>query len=432
MLSKRNLHFISNPNHKENLSGRVTQACPNCRRKKIKCGGQIVCRQCQEKDLMCEGPTSRKRPTSDGFPDSGKVLDHSTHPYEALTASQDASGSTFQRLHSSKQPSDLRPSSNDILTMPALPDAGLVGAPSGFIYPMPLQRLPQQHVLAPALERGPDNILAMPALLDAEAIIARQSGPICPLPFQCPPDHPQLAPALERSPEEGPSRSPDHLVQEAAVLEGKASWLRRLAMHRRQSIDDDAAATRSHDYVQKQRGLPLSSSTQPRSQPSNPNQLAFGVASPALKTSSGQESWPSILQYCASTISPSDDVTLRTGLTSRGGASGSWDRVDIQQPSYSPFFGPQQPRLDFDTPASCVLQRQQQESSYVFQQQCVSSSRTGKPRTTQGSDGHSSSNSSSTSSSPARSTGPCRMQAAFRTELLFPGGFRYCNGIPAS
>ncbi|KAK5705180.1 hypothetical protein LTR97_002297 [Elasticomyces elasticus] len=293
---------------------------------------------------------------------------------------------------------------------------------------MPLQRLPQQHVLAPALKRGPDKILAMPDSLDAEAIVARPSGPIYPLPFQCPPDQHQLAPALERSPEEGPLRSPNHLVQEAAVLEGKASWLRRLAMHRRQSINDDAAATRIHDNVQSQRGLPLPSSTQPRSQPSNPNQLAFGVASPALKTLSGKESWPSIHQYCVSTIFPSDDVTLRTGLASHGGASGSRDRV---QPSYSQFLGPQQPRLDFDTPASFVLQRQQQESPNISQQQCVSSSRTGKPRTTQGSDG-SSSSSSSTSSSPARSTGPCRMQAAFRTELLFPGGLRYCNGIPAS
>ncbi|KAK5739858.1 hypothetical protein LTS12_025129 [Elasticomyces elasticus] len=215
---------------------------------------------------------------------------------------------------------------DDTLTMPALPDAGLVGGPSGFTYPMPLQRLPQQHVLAPALERRPDNILAMPASLDAEAIVARPSGLICPMPFQCLPDQHKLAPALERSPEEGQLRSPDHLVQEAAVLEGKDSWLRRLAMHRRQSMDDDAATTRIHDTVQQQHALPLSS-TQPRSQPSNPNQLAFGVASPALRGSSGQECWPSIHQFCASAISPSDDVTLRTGLTSRGGGSGSRDHV---------------------------------------------------------------------------------------------------------
>ncbi|KAK4907414.1 hypothetical protein LTR49_023560 [Elasticomyces elasticus] len=309
--------------------------------------------------------------------------------------------------------------------MPALPDAGLVGGPSGFTYPVPLQRLPQPHVLAPALERGPDNILAMPVSLDAEAIVARPSGLICPLPFQCLPDQHKLAPALGCSPEEGQLRSPDHLVQEAAVLEGKDSWLRRLAMHRRQSMDDDAATTRIHDTVQQQHALPLSS-TQPRSQPSNPNQLAFGVTSPALRGASGQECWPSIHQFCASAISPSDDVTLRTGLTSRGRGSGSWDHVGMQ-PSYSQFPGPQQPRLDIDTPASYVLQRQQQESSDLLQQQCTSSSGTSKPRTTQGSDG----GSSSTSSSSARSTGPCRMQAAFRTELLFPGGLRYCNGMSA-
>lgn len=40
---------------------RVTAACLNCRRKKVKCSGEVDCRQCQEKGLVCEGPPSRKR-----------------------------------------------------------------------------------------------------------------------------------------------------------------------------------------------------------------------------------------------------------------------------------------------------------------------------------------------------------------------------------
>ncbi|KAK0248286.1 hypothetical protein LTS09_016545 [Friedmanniomyces endolithicus] len=55
-------HFINNePNHKQNLSGRVTAACVNCRRKKIRCTGEADCRQCREKGLICEGPPTRRR-----------------------------------------------------------------------------------------------------------------------------------------------------------------------------------------------------------------------------------------------------------------------------------------------------------------------------------------------------------------------------------
>ncbi|EMC94599.1 hypothetical protein BAUCODRAFT_553628 [Baudoinia panamericana UAMH 10762] len=59
---ERTYQFISDPSHKENVSGRVTAACLNCRKKKIKCSGLVNCVQCQEKGLVCEGPPSRKRP----------------------------------------------------------------------------------------------------------------------------------------------------------------------------------------------------------------------------------------------------------------------------------------------------------------------------------------------------------------------------------
>lgn len=54
--------FISDPGHKENLSGRVRAACLNCRRKKTKCSGDVPCSTCEEKDIVCEGLTERKRP----------------------------------------------------------------------------------------------------------------------------------------------------------------------------------------------------------------------------------------------------------------------------------------------------------------------------------------------------------------------------------
>jgi len=50
----RTYQFISDPTHKENLSGRVTAACLNCRKKKIKCSGEASCKQCLEKGTVCE------------------------------------------------------------------------------------------------------------------------------------------------------------------------------------------------------------------------------------------------------------------------------------------------------------------------------------------------------------------------------------------
>ena len=60
--SEKVYHFISDPGHKENLSGRVRAACITCRRKKIKCSGEVPCSTCQEKGIACEGITERKRP----------------------------------------------------------------------------------------------------------------------------------------------------------------------------------------------------------------------------------------------------------------------------------------------------------------------------------------------------------------------------------
>lgn len=54
--------FISDPGHKETLSERVQAACVTCRRKKIKCSGDVPCTTCEEKGIVCEGILDRKRP----------------------------------------------------------------------------------------------------------------------------------------------------------------------------------------------------------------------------------------------------------------------------------------------------------------------------------------------------------------------------------
>lgn len=59
----RTYRFISDPGHKENLSGRVRAACLTCRKKKIKCSGELNCRTCREKGLVCEGLPERKKPS---------------------------------------------------------------------------------------------------------------------------------------------------------------------------------------------------------------------------------------------------------------------------------------------------------------------------------------------------------------------------------
>ncbi|TKA72227.1 hypothetical protein B0A55_07303 [Friedmanniomyces simplex] len=73
MQEGQEFRFINNePTHKENLSGRVTAACLNCRRKKIKCSGEVHCKQCQAKGVVCEGPPSRKRPNRENVASSNE------------------------------------------------------------------------------------------------------------------------------------------------------------------------------------------------------------------------------------------------------------------------------------------------------------------------------------------------------------------------
>lgn len=63
--SEKTFRFIDDPGHKENLSGRVRAACMTCRRKKIKCSGELNCRTCRERGIVCEGLPERRRPRRD-------------------------------------------------------------------------------------------------------------------------------------------------------------------------------------------------------------------------------------------------------------------------------------------------------------------------------------------------------------------------------
>ncbi|KAK4888994.1 hypothetical protein LTR27_012170 [Elasticomyces elasticus] len=165
--------------------------------------------------------------------------------------------------------------------------------------------------------------------------------------------------------------SPKHLIQEAEALEEKASSLRQLA-HRRQTMNASV-----HD-VQQHVALP-----QQMSQPSNPNQLAFGEL-PTLKSGWAYQFDPLTIFH--------PDGTLRTGLTSSGGEFGTWD-PDIQLSQL-----PGQHRLDFSVPSP----------GYQTQQQDSIQKSTLPGRSNQGSD---------SSASSTGSTGLGRMQKVFYTRL---------------
>ncbi|KAK5733094.1 hypothetical protein LTR17_009974 [Elasticomyces elasticus] len=440
MQSNRTFQFISDPNHKvrcrgdvvkiieiitanrdeqENLSGRVTAACLNCRRKKIKCDGDRDCEPCRQKGLVCEGPSSRKRASGDGDlviaatdPANDEVSDlFAIYPmHEAAMENQNARYDTFQQLLSSVQPT-LGRESAELNPNPASHYASTTSAWSG-----------------------------------GEAVGARPSRSIYPMPSRHPP-HQDIAPTMERRLEDGesrPRRSAGHLLQEAEVLEGKAGWLRQLASLR---LHDEAMAVhievqrheeqqqqdqqhqkqqyQQHQEQQQQQARSLPSSQQPRSRPSNPNQTAFGcVASPdSMSSSAAEMDWrPPAYQFDASTIFRPDGVTLRTGLTARGGEFGTWDRVDMQ-PSHSQSIGQQhqQHRLDFSTSPSHRMQQQQQQQQqapHSSEQQSAlpTGSDRSKSRFKQGSD-DSGSTATSSSSTTTKTPGQRRMQAAFHTQL---------------
>ncbi|KAF2723950.1 hypothetical protein K431DRAFT_10540 [Polychaeton citri CBS 116435] len=101
--------FISDPEHKETLSGRVRAACLTCRRKKIKCSGDEPCQTCRDRGLKCEGLPPRKRArrldpyqsaTSPGrYHDDGESVIDSLESYsiDSSTSRQNSVGGASNR-----------------------------------------------------------------------------------------------------------------------------------------------------------------------------------------------------------------------------------------------------------------------------------------------------------------------------------------------
>ncbi|KAK5697537.1 hypothetical protein LTR97_007675 [Elasticomyces elasticus] len=407
-------HFVSDPNHKENLSGRVTAACLNCRRKKIKCSGEADCKQCRDKGLLCEGPPSRKRPNHEtAIPNSDEGLDAATPHRHDPGDTQGPSGHTLQRPHTLSKP-DSGYASNERESQSSYNSPIPVGSPDSdtgpgrFIHPLPIRR-PHQHI-APASERSgaelpPSSDASQdispfaftqtfrgytPGGFDDSNVTAGHSewgsvprggsgGPplrsltTTSLTFQrhAPEDHVlNSAPTSETGitgsaySNSRQRRPPAKLIEDAEALEEEASSLRQLA-HRRSSFD-------SNVYNAQQHILP----SQQMSQPSNPDQLAFG-ASPTSMVGSPYQFDPSTI------FRP--DGTLRTGLTPTGGAYGAWD-VHMQN-SHS-----------FD-----------QQPQYTFPQQAHVPSNRVSARSNRG---------SVSSGSSRGSKKPGRMQRAFHAQLV--------------
>ncbi|KAK5676524.1 hypothetical protein LTS10_010825 [Elasticomyces elasticus] len=135
-------------------------------------------------------------------------------------------------------------------------------------------------------------------------------------------------------------RSPAKLLEDADALEEEASSLRKLA-HRRRSFDSNVQSVQQHILPSQQ-----------MSQPSSPDQLAFGASPTSM--------FGSPYQFDPSTIFRPDG-TLKTGLTPNGGMYGAWDvhmqnsHSFEQQPQY---IFPQQATL----PATRVFARSNQGS----------------------------------------------------------------------
>ncbi|KAK5687513.1 hypothetical protein LTS10_001651 [Elasticomyces elasticus] len=147
MPSDRTFQFISDPNHKENLSGRVTAACLNCRRKKIKCSGEAECRQCREKGVPCEGPPSRKRPHRDlTVRTNGNEVSSPTSPADSPGRAAFSRPSTPNRPHAGNPLYGLEStSSHTSPSTSSFGDSRRTSADSGrAIHPLPPRRLYQQ------------------------------------------------------------------------------------------------------------------------------------------------------------------------------------------------------------------------------------------------------------------------------------------------
>ncbi|KAK5674138.1 hypothetical protein LTS10_013123 [Elasticomyces elasticus] len=334
MHSERTFQFVSDPNHKDNLSGRVTAACLNCRRKKIKCSGEAECRQCREKGLVCKGPPPRKRPNRDLIRTHGAEASASNRSSPAEGANRDA----FHRLATPNRSSpgyafhgpDSNSSHDSPITSAFAGSEGTDHQPGREIHPLPSLRRPRPHI-APTLKRldgdgrpltvippetspfafteafhrhqlgvndsspvtaGPSEWSSIPraaaggqplSSMTASQMLGRFTAHGSRIPGSTPTTASgsistfsggSIAESVRNYSRQ---QSPDLLIQAAEALEDEASSLRQIA-HHRQSLRTNMQGFEDYGAY----GAP----SQPMlnfTQPSNHNQVAFG-APPSLSS----------------------------------------------------------------------------------------------------------------------------------------------------
>ncbi|KAK0269847.1 hypothetical protein LTR35_014523 [Friedmanniomyces endolithicus] len=287
-------HFIHNePNHKQNLSGRVTAACVNCRRKKIRCTGEAGCRQCRDKGLICEGPPSRrkaKRETvSTGAPaqvESSTRSISSTSTGNNISNPASRSSSLIYFGHASPRRESQVSLDSSTPAPPQRPLETEVTTPDRSLRPLPARRT-LQHIL-PAWDRREHDVLPSAVVPEEPSPFAFTQqvtylpGPITASPTTTSTSHwsqvsqgPPLDMSMAVRTVSGPSqweqapvsavtvssdsneysshqyldslwpnkrlqhRSPERLIHDAEELEQQASSLRQLALRRR-SLDTSA------------------------------------------------------------------------------------------------------------------------------------------------------------------------------------------------
>ncbi|KAK6380040.1 hypothetical protein LTR81_027719 [Elasticomyces elasticus] len=407
MQSDRMFQFVSDPKHK------------------IKCSGEADCRQCREKGLVCKAPPPRKRANRDPANlGSGEVLNASTRYDEALPETKGVAGNNLRWLPTLRQADSGSGSHKrelhflyDSASIAASLDTdGTDTGPGRLIHPLPIQR--SHQLIASVSERAEDEVSPLTNVtqdissfaftqtfsgytsdgIHGSPVIAGPTewgsvpcGRLGETPItsftmsQTSRSHAHSTVASETMDTfshgsiacSGYShsrwrRSPENLIEAAEAKVEQTTSTRQLALR------SPSHGINGH-RVQQHASLP-----QQMSQPSNPNQVAFGTL-PALELGMPY-------QFDLSTILRPDG-TLKTDFTPTGGEDQTWD-IEMQKLQLF-----EQPDLHFSLPTP----------QYDFQQQVHVPSTTSFGRFTHGSV-------SSASSRGGRRLG--RMQRTFHAQLI--------------
>ncbi|KAK0356144.1 hypothetical protein LTR02_012961 [Friedmanniomyces endolithicus] len=392
-------HFINNePNHKQNLSGRVTAACVNCRRKKIRCTGEADCRQCRKKGLVCEGPPSRRRSKREVVSTGASVVqveDPTISLSGVLTGNNvgnpPSSSSSFiiESGHASHRRESRLSLDSSTPASPYGPLETEVTGPARSIRPLPARRT-LQHIL-PAWERREHGMLPSPTAPQERptSIFTQRFAHSQAPPMSSPTTHgasrwsstshgPPLNTAkaartvshpasreqaplsaatpssdsTDHSSHQDPDsswsnnrhqhRSPDRLIHDAEELEEQATSLRQLALRRRSL---DMSARTSVRRMSQHQPQPQPQQPPPRRQVSQQEQMMqFALPSNPLETSFGAySSQPSYASYnfdLSTMYQP--DGTLDPRVNPNPTDFGLWD-VNTPQEQEQPQPPPQPP-----------------------------------------------------------------------------------------